>query len=421
MPKPIPTSESLIGAIQRFLDRARDPVLLEPGAGLIALHSQRVTLTPTPRGVRLEAWDETSTCHRRVVGLRECGGGKVELDVEKFGGKRAKVVLADRARSLYQGLERDSSRMIFAEAFREFLCRQFPGWRIADLTSHGDLEHSLSPSYPRAMVVEGQRAWAAIASPLDDNADRLLTFGLVWHHYLRMRERNLHIEGLALFVPKEKSRTTCLRARWLNRNALQTAIFEYEGDGWERAVETSQGNLDTHLNHASQPQPVRWRGPYGAEHGPEWWLEQTVRNQPRLIDARLCELPVYGQVPVVAGIERGVIDLLATTLDGRLTVMELKATQDPNLPIQALDYWMRVAWHAARGEFAQSGYFPGVPLRADPPRLLLVAPSFEFHPTSEVLIGYLDPSIEVERVGLAVEWERQIRVSFRLHGTRRPC
>ena len=89
--------------------------------------------------------------------------------------------------------------------------------------------------------------------------------------------------------------------------------------------------------------------------------------------------------------------------------------------VVAVSEQMRVAWHAARGEFGQSGYFPGLALRVDPPRLLLVAPSLEFHPTTEMLIGYLDPAIEVERIGLAVEWERQIRVSFRLHGTRHPC
>ena len=421
MPKPIPAAGDLIGSIQRFLHAARDPVLLEPGAGLIVLDPQRVALTPAARGIRLEAWDDSSNCHRKVVGMRECGGGKLELEVEKFGGKRGKMILADRARPLYQGLERDSSRMVFAEAFREFLCRQFLGWKIADLTSHGDLEHSLSPSFPRAMVTQGQRAWAAIAAPAHDSADRLLTFGLIWHNYLRLRERSLHVEGLALFVPKGRSRTTCLRVRWLNRNVLQVAVFEYEGDGWERAVETSQGNLDTYLNPASQPEPPRWRGGEGAEHGPEWWMEQMVRNQPRIIDARLCEAPVYGQVPTVAGVERGIIDLLAATIDGRLTVMELKATQDPHMPVQALDYWMRVAWHAGRAEFGQAGYFPGMALRVDAPRLILAAPSFEFHPTTEVLLGYLDPAIEVERVGLAVEWERQIRVSFRLHGTRRPC
>ena len=55
--------------------------------------------------------------------------------------------------------------------------------------------------------------------------------------------------------------------------------------------------------------------------------------------------PVYGQVPQFAAGERGVIDLLAADRDGRLAVIELKAGQDIHLPLQALDYWMRVKWH----------------------------------------------------------------------------
>lgn len=422
MPKPtaspIPPPEVLLGFIQRFLDQAREPVLLEPGAPLIAISAERLALSPSARGLRLEAWDETANCNRRVIGVRECGPGKVELEIEKFGGKRGRLVLADRARPLHQGLPREAGRMVFAERFRDFLCRQFPGWRLDDLTAHGDREHSLSQIYPRAMAVRGQRAWAAIAAPPEDSGDRLLTYGLIWHNYLRQRERGLHVEGLALLLPQGRARTTCLRVRWLNPRPVRVAVFEYDAQLWERPVEVAQGNLDTVLHPASRPAP-RPAHPR-PEHGPEWWLEQTIRANPRLIDAHLCREPVYGQVPVVAGVERGLIDLLAATDDGRLTVMELKASEDPHLPIQALDYWMRVAWHAERGEFPAAGYFPGIALRAEPPRLILVAPSLEFHPTTEILLGYLNPSIEVERVGLAVEWHRQIRVSFRLQGTRRP-
>jgi hypothetical protein len=48
---------------------------------------------------------------------------------------------------------------------------------------------------------------------------------------------------------------------------------------------------------------------------------------------------------------------------GRLAVLELKASQDIHLPLQALDYWIRVKWHLDRDEFSSHGYFPGVILR----------------------------------------------------------
>jgi hypothetical protein len=77
---------------------------------------------------------------------------------------------------------------------------------------------------------------------------------------------------------------------------------------------------------------------------------------------------------------------------------------------------MRVRWHAARGDFSAAGYFPGMALRPDDPRLLLVAPAFEFHSTSETLLRYYAPSIEVDRFGLGIEWQREIAVMYRLRG-----
>ena len=63
---------------------------------------------------------------------------------------------------------------------------------------------------------------------------------------------------------------------------------------------------------------------------------------------------------------------LTITRDGRLAVVELKADEDIHLPLQGLDYWSRVAWHHARGEFPRFGYFPGRELSTDQPLLYLV-------------------------------------------------
>jgi hypothetical protein len=153
---------------------------------------------------------------------------------------------------------------------------------------------------------------------------------------------------------------------------------------------------------------------------PEAWLESQVRAGIETLDASLLGDPVYGQTPVIAGGERGIIDLLAADHSGRLTVVELKASADLHLPLQALDYWIHVKWHLDRGEFTPAGYFPGIELRSEPPRLMLVSPSLEFHSTTEAILGYFPPAIEVERIGLAVEWRKGLRVMFRLTGAERP-
>jgi hypothetical protein len=149
---------------------------------------------------------------------------------------------------------------------------------------------------------------------------------------------------------------------------------------------------------------------------PELWLESQVRREMEEIDPLLLPDPVYGQVPAVTGLERGVIDLLAADRNGRLAVIELKATQDLQLPLQALDYWIRVRHHALAGDFARGAYFPGLELRAQDPRLLLVAPALEFHPTTETVLRYFDPSIEVERIGLGAGWRQRVAVMFRTRG-----
>jgi hypothetical protein len=115
-----------------------------------------------------------------------------------------------------------------------------------------------------------------------------------------------------------------------------------------------------------------------------------------------------------------VLDLVDADRTGRLVVLELKASEDLHLPLQALDYWMRVQWHLERGEFKAHGYFPGVELREDPPRLLLIAPSLEFHPTTEAILRYFLPCIPVERIGLGVEWRRELKAVFRIAGARKP-
>ncbi len=153
---------------------------------------------------------------------------------------------------------------------------------------------------------------------------------------------------------------------------------------------------------------------------PEAWLEQMVRRDPAAIDARLRPMPIYSQLMEWTACDRGVMDLVGIDTRGRLAVLELKASEDPHLPVQALDYWIQSRHHALSGEFTRAGYFPGLTVRQEAPRLLLVAPSLSFHPSTEAVLRFFPPEVEVTRVGLAVEWQCGLRVAMRAHGAERP-
>ena len=116
------------------------------------------------------------------------------------------------------------------------------------------------------------------------------------------------------------------------------------------------------------------------------------------------------------------VDRLFLGIDhsGRLVVIEIKATADLQLPFQALDYWLRVRKHLYVGDFERLGYFPGITISQEPPRILLAAPAGEFHSTSETLLAAFPPEIEVVRIGLGADWREELKVVLRLHGAARP-
>lgn len=146
---------------------------------------------------------------------------------------------------------------------------------------------------------------------------------------------------------------------------------------------------------------------------PERWLETMVAADPARVDARLDPRNIYTQVPAFSSGDRGIIDLLGATRDGRLAVLELKAAEDIHLIMQAVDYWLRVRWHQGQDDFRRFGYFPDIPLQAKPPLLFLVAPGFRFHPSSDIVLRYLSTEIEVARIGLSENWRRGLQVIFR--------
>jgi len=146
---------------------------------------------------------------------------------------------------------------------------------------------------------------------------------------------------------------------------------------------------------------------------PERWLESQVIADATRIDARIDPRFLYAQVPAISAGDRGIMDVLGTTREGRLVVMELKASEDVQLIMQAVDYWLRVRYHQEQGDFPRFGYFPGMDISLEPPLLLLVAPSLQFHPAGDILARCLTKEIELCRVGLNENWRRGLRVILR--------
>jgi len=485
--------------IEEFLRKCAEPAILEPGEELLLLTGDNFALETRGSRLTLQAWDLTRNFTRRILNVKQPSAARLEVTVEHFPKREGQLFLLDLANRKSAGLARRTSKMVFRERFRLLLRRQFADWTLAELTAEANLEHSLSPSFPRALLRHGQHAWAAIACPPDGDPNALLTFGLIWLSYLRAREQNTAvatvIQGLALYLPSGRHRSTALRLHQLDPAAARFELYTYtEEDSVSRTDPKDHGNLDTSLEPCRRPPPNQadaWRSLHdlpGVEvihkhdgraslrvHGvefaeqsggslrfgltdrrpareqhlpeierlvgeltrarsagapdrdhplfrqfPEAWLESQVRADIETVDASLRREPIYGQVPAFTAGDRGIMDLLAVDHSGRLAVLELKASADPHLPMQALDYWLRVKWHLDRGEFAKYGYFPGIALRPDPPRLLLVSPCLEFHPSTETILSYFPQSIAVERVGLALEWRKGLQVMFRLRGAQRP-
>jgi hypothetical protein len=122
---------------------------------------------------------------------------------------------------------------------------------------------------------------------------------------------------------------------------------------------------------------------------------------------------VYSQIPVYIGKDPGRVDILGADRQGTLTVMELKVSEDPDMPMQALDYWGRVVRHNANGDFKRRGYFSEIKLNRQPPKIYLVSPVFSFHDSTESLLRFLNPDIEIWKVSINEDWRCGVRIMRR--------
>jgi hypothetical protein len=514
-------------ALEAFLIEHPAAAVTEDGKVLFRMQESKYTLSTEHGKCTLQLWSEERNLVRRVVGtsLRK---DVLRVATQRFGQSRPVQLefVADLDRRTPS--TREATRTRFLPKLERMLARHFGEWKPEALSTAMDLEKSFGPAYARGSQVQGQHAWAVIAvnaAETQTTVDGILTIGVLWLAECRERAAGRRVyRGLRMFVPLGMAALTVSRMAWMNTEAAQWELYEYD----ERTEEVEQrdasdhGNLKTHLLHAptetatrerfadeiaqvkavvppSARELVEQRVRSGAElafllHGlefariragyagqsfnrtteitfgacpnetpltlstehdlaelvrrlferrraggdtrdplyrmqPERWLESMLRRDVTRLDAHLDPAHVYTQVPAFAASDRGMLDLLSVLADGRLAVIELKADDDLHLALQGLDYWVRVRWHHGQtensaygagfglGEFQRHGYFSGVALSDQPPKLYLAAPALRIHPATEVVLRHLSPRVDWELVALDERWREQVRVVWR----KRPC
>jgi hypothetical protein len=496
------TAETVARALEAFLLEAPHAALIENGVPLFDFRTARYSVSGDGKCV-LHVWSEERNIVRRVVDL-EVRPRVLRLSGLRFGQAKPETLEICADVGHHSASAQRASRLEYQRLMVRLLEREYPGSKIESVSSKADLEHSFSPIYTRAILRQGQSAFAMLGvneSESQASIDAALTFGILWMDHQRQRQAGkCHIEGLRLFIPKGRGEIVSQRMAHLDQSAAKWQLFQVgqRGESCEEVDFHDHGNLATRLVRAVDPGAARERfassiahirtlvpdvdvsvespseivfrlyglgfararmspasgsfrnvetilfgmapaeytldsstealfaeliqrlttsrHPAGA-HGdplyrlcPERWLESLITRDVRSIDERLDGRHVYSQVPAFTASDRAMLDVLSSTIDGRLAILELKADDDIHLALQGLDYWARVRWHQQNGGFLRQGYFASCELSPAVPLLYLVTPVLRTHPATSVLLKYLSPEIDWQLVQLDEHWRAGVRV-----------
>ena len=389
------------------------PQLYQNGRRVDRLEKLHFALSCSPFHLILSFRPASKVVRRRVIDVARDAFGALALKTEWLG--KSELI------EIRSGLEKASSgewrtaRQEFQTAVEALISGNFPKITTLHSVVHSDLEHSVSGRYVRLHFRSGGANWYALAvGPWEDQAtiDATLSSGLIWRELLRA-ENARPAERLALIVPSGKLLVLKSRMAWTCGAGQRIHLLEMDlQKGALSFVDLRDcGNLDTALSQVqSWNSAKRQPGCYRTDLNSERWLESLILRDVRMIDSRLDPRFVYPQVPAFLSGDRGMIDLLSVTSQGRLAVLELKVGEDIELPMQGLDYWLRVRWHHLRQEFQNQGYFPGVRVSTELPLLYFVCPQFRYHSSFPQIVRQIDPAVPMIQVGINENWKSRVQV-----------
>ena len=327
---------------------------------------------------------------------------------------------------------------------------------------HSDKRHGIGGAYPRFLM--GSRAAIAV-DPEESSTvvNGIMRAAVQWSPIVKKR--------ISVVVPENRRHTIVCRLKglpnlrtafeWLQWNGEaaeplnfdvpepQTRIQSYYRPNASSEVARLCGLAPDHLqaipNIAGKAISVRFRGleiasvtdqettypmgvplenvmsellekrRFGSRHPlarahEERWLESNLMRSIRKTLPWADPDHVYPQVPSFIGEDRNIVDLLTITERGRLVVIEVKVSADPDLPFQAFDYWLAVERHRKAGDFETYGYFKGIKIRSEPALLVVVAPLLAFHRTFDRLTALFPDETELMQIGIHQAWKREIKI-----------
>jgi hypothetical protein len=363
---------------------------------------------------------------------------------------------------LPSGPELRRKRRAFQREIARALCTCFGARRIERQMLFSDRQNGIGGAYPRFLI--GRQAVITV-DPDESSAviNGLMRAAFLWGPLIRR-----HVTAV---VPYGRHHTISSRLRTMRRARETVQWLQWDGNSVEPLRESSI-EADTHVHEFTVPSAsaevaricalapgllqavpyipgkaisIRLRGleiarvsaegtsyplgdsleeliaeldsvrRYGSRHPlarahEERWLESKLLDDICQLIPSIDTRHIYPQVPSFVGEERNVIDLLTITNEGRLVIIEIKASPDPDLPFQALDYWIAVERHRKASDFQSKGYFAGRILLDQPAVLVMVAPLLAYHKTSRRLIDMLPADVPLMEIGINETWKKQIKV-----------
>jgi hypothetical protein len=408
---------------------------------------------------------QLGTYRRRILELQWLRPSTVQIRAGARLQSRVEVLTLYPGERLPSAVELRRRRREFQQSLAPALCRWFKTRRIERQVLYSDRQHGIGGAYPRFLVDRH----AAIAVDPDETSatiNGIMRAALLWAPLVRRQ--------VSIVVPSGRSGTIGARLQfmpymrdhfhWLQWDGCSLTPFQGTEPLPDTRVQTlAELRVDQEVEricgiapHLLRAVPdiaggavsIRLRGievarvdpagtsyplgtpiervideiaqtrHFGSRHPlarahEERWLESNLISQIRHLLPSIDPDYVYPQVPSFVGEERNIIDLLTITREGRLVVIEIKASTDPDLPFQGFDYWLAVERHRKAGDFLRKGYFKGRKLADEPALLMLVAPLLTYHRSVSRLVTALPPSVPLLQIGINQNWKKEVKILHR--------